>query len=79
MHLNTKVFSQAYCESETYALVLLSIQEAAMFVHHRIFVTKELCNFHCIDELKNFAANILLKLMCKLRIGIHASNWLVTY
>ena len=31
-----KSFSQAYCEPETYALVHLSIQEAAMFVHRRI-------------------------------------------
>ena len=31
------------------------------------------------DELKNFAANIFVKLVSKLRIGIRASNWLVTY
>ena len=31
-----KSFSQAYCEPETYALVHLSIQEAAMFVHRRV-------------------------------------------
>ena len=31
------------------------------------------------DELKNFAANILLKLVSKPRTGIRASNWLVTY
>ena len=43
------------------------------------FVTKEFRDLHCVDELKNFAANILLKLACKLRTGIHASNWLVTY
>ena len=30
-----KSFSQAYCEPETYALVHLSIQEAAVFVHRR--------------------------------------------
>ena len=32
-----KSFSQAYCEPETYALVHLSIQEAAVFVHRRVF------------------------------------------
>ena len=31
-----KNFSQAFCEPETYALVHLSIQEAVMFVHHRV-------------------------------------------
>ena len=31
-----KSFSQAYCELETYALVHLSIQEAAMFVRRRV-------------------------------------------
>ena len=43
------------------------------------FVTKELCDLHRIDELKNFAANILLKLVSKSRTGIHISNWLVMY
>ena len=31
-----KSFSQAYCELETYALVYLSLQKAAMFVHHKV-------------------------------------------
>ena len=31
-----KSFSRAYCESKTYALVHLSIQEVDVFVHHRI-------------------------------------------
>ena len=31
-----KSLSQAYCESETYALVHLSLQEAVVFVHHRV-------------------------------------------
>ena len=31
-----KSFSQAYCEPETYALVHLSIQEAAAFVRRRV-------------------------------------------
>ena len=31
-----KKISQVYCEPETYALVHLSIQEVAVFVHRRI-------------------------------------------
>ena len=31
------------------------------------------------DELKNFAANIFLKLVSKPRTRIRASNWLVMY
>ena len=34
---------------------------------------KELLDFHRLDELKNFAANIFLKLVIKSRTGIHAS------
>ena len=37
------------------------------------FVTKELLDLHRVDELKNFAANIFLKLVCQSRTGIHAS------
>ena len=32
-----KSFSQAYCEPEKYALAHLSLQEAAVFVHRRVF------------------------------------------
>ena len=42
-------------------------------------VTKELRDLHPVDELKNFAVNIFLKLLSKSRTGIGASNWLVTY
>ena len=31
-----KSFSQAYCEPETYALIQLSLKEAAAFVHCRV-------------------------------------------
>ena len=31
-----KSFSQAYCKPEIYALVYLSLQEAAVFVHRRV-------------------------------------------
>ena len=37
------------------------------------FMTKELRDLHRVDELKNFAANIFLKLVSKLRTGIRAS------
>ena len=43
------------------------------------FVTKELCDLHRVDELKNFATNIFLKLVSKLRTRIYTSNWLVMY
>ena len=34
---------------------------------------KELFDFLCLDELKNFAANILFKLVIKSHTGISAS------
>ena len=37
------------------------------------FVTKEVHDLHCVDELKNFIANIFLKLVCKPRIWIRTS------
>ena len=39
-------------------------------------MTKEFRDLYRVDELKNFATNIFLKLVSKLRTGIHASNWL---
>ena len=36
-------------------------------------MTKELLDLHHVDELKNFVANIFLKLVSKLRIGICGS------
>ena len=35
-------------------------------------MTKQLQDLHRLDELKNFAANIILKLVIKSRIGIGA-------
>ena len=34
------------------------------------FVTKKLLDLHCLDELKNFAVNIFLKLVIRSRIRI---------
>ena len=36
-------------------------------------MTNELLDFQRLDELKNFAANIFLKLVIKSCTGIHAS------
>ena len=35
-------------------------------------MTKKLLDFHCLDELKNFTANIFLKLVIKSCTGIRA-------
>ena len=43
------------------------------------FVTNKLHDLYHVDELKNFAANIFLKLVSKPRTRIRTSNWLVTY
>ena len=59
--------TQTYCELETYALVHLSLEEVAAFV-----LTKEFRDNYHVNELKNFPANIILKLVCKPRIGIRA-------
>ena len=37
------------------------------------FVTKEFRDNHRVNELKNFPVNIILKLVCKPRIGIRSS------
>ena len=46
-----------------FVLIHLSLEEATVFVG-KGFVTKELFDFHSVDELKNFAANIFFKLVC---------------
>ena len=43
------------------------------------FVIKEFRDLHRGDELKNFVANIFLKLVSKPHTGICALNWLVMY
>ena len=42
-------------------------------------MTKELRDLRRVNELKNFATNIFLKLVSKPRTRIRASNWLVMY
>ena len=56
----SKVCSSKLWPETEFALVHLSYEEAAVFVHRKVFVTKELLNLHRLDKLKNFAANNLL-------------------
>ena len=57
--------------------VLFSLKEATASFPSQGFVTKYFLIF-IIDEVKNFAANIFLKLVSKSRTEIHAKE-LVTY
>ena len=41
-------------------------------------MTKHLPDLHCVDELKNFAANSLFRLMIEVTYW-DPRNWLVTY
>ena len=41
-------------------------------------MTKHLLDFHCVDELKNFAANDLFRLVIEVTYW-DPRNWLVTY
>ena len=43
------------------------------------FVTKELLDLHCLDELKNFAVNIFLKVGVLVTYLDPCIDWLVTY
>ena len=44
-----------------------------MYLHHKGFVTKHLPDLHCVDELKNFVANNLFRLVfLKFRTGIRS-------
>ena len=51
------------CDQRQFALIHLSLEEATAFVG-KGFVTNELLDLHRVDELKNFAAIIFLKLVC---------------
>ena len=42
-------------------------------------MTKDLRDLHRVDELKNFATNIFLKLVSKPRTRIRVTNWLVMF
>ena len=55
-----------------FALVHLSLEEVAVFVQGALW------SLSC-DDVKNFVANIFLKLVSKPHTRIRASNWLVTY
>ena len=58
-----KVIIHSNCDQRQFALVHLSLEEATAFVRQG-FLTKEFLDLHRVDELKNFATNILLKLVC---------------
>ena len=51
------------CDQRQFSLVHLSLEEAAR-LYAEGFVTNELLDLHRVDELKNFAAIIFLKLVC---------------
>ena len=61
-----------------FALVHLSLEKLLCLYTIRFCDQGASWSSSC-DELKNFAANIFLKLVSKPRIGIRASNWLVMY
>ena len=58
-----EVIIHAYCDQRQFALVYLFFEEATAFLR------KGFCNqgaswFSSLDKVKNFAANIFLKLVC---------------
>ena len=58
-----KVIIHSNCDRRQFSLIHFSLKEATAFVRQG-FVTKELLDLHRVDELKNFTANIFLKLVC---------------
>ena len=44
--------------------VFIFLLKKLLRLYAKGFVTKELLNLHCVDELKNFVTNIFLKLVC---------------
>ena len=66
------LFKQIVIGDKVLALVHLSLEEVAMYVHRRIFVNKNFLDLHRVDELKNFAANNFLSWLLKSRTGIRA-------
>ena len=63
MKLDAKVQFKHILTGDKFALIHLSFEEAVAFV------TKELRDLRHVDELKNFAANILLKLVVSHILG----------
>ena len=55
-----------------FALVHLSLEEAAMFVRRWVLWSRSFLIFIVWMNCKNYAANIFLKLVIKSRTGIHA-------
>ena len=57
-----KVIIHSNCDRRQFAFIFLL--KKLLRLYAKGFVTKELLDLHRVDELKNFAANILLKLVC---------------
>ena len=53
----------ANCDRRQLPQFIIFLVEAAASLHQG-FVTKEFLDLHCLDKLKNFPANIFLKLVC---------------
>ena len=68
-----KSFSQAYCEPETIYPSSSFSSRSCCVCTPQDFVTKEFRDLHHVDELKNFAAKIFLKLVCQSHTQIRAS------
>ena len=57
------LFKQIVTGDKVLDLVHLFLGEVAVYLHHKGIVTKHLPDLHRVDELKNFAANNLFKLV----------------
>ena len=68
MKLDAKVLFKQIVTEDIFALVHISLEEAIV-LYAVGFVTKELHDLHRINELKNFTANILLKLVVSHILG----------
>ena len=62
-----KLWPETICPSSSFSWT------SCYFLYAKSFVTKELLNFHRVDELKNFVTNIFLKLVCQSRTRIRSS------
>ena len=62
MKLNAKVFHKHIVTRDICLSLAFSLKSCYVCTSEG-FVTKELHDLHCVDELQNFATNILLKLV----------------
>ena len=78
MHINAKFFHK-HIVNRRHMPWFIFLFKKLLCLYAVCFVTNDLHDLHRVDDLKNFAVNILLKLVCKSRTEIRALNWLVTY